>query len=81
MEIIQSCSTINNILCKKTVSSNDLLWQLLNIIKKSSRLTKSSSNESSFTIVDIKSDEFKNSLKEERQDCPRALLWAALFLF
>lgn len=80
MEIMQCCSMINNILCKETVSSSDLLWQLLNIIKNSSRLIKSSSIESSFTIVDMKSDEFKNSSKEERHDCPRALLWAALFL-
>ena len=80
MEIIQCCSIINNILNKETVSSNDLLWQLLNIVKNSSKLIKSSPDDSTYTIADMKSDKFKNSSKEERHDCPRSLLWAALFL-
>lgn len=80
MEIIQSCSIINNILCKETVSSNTLLWQLLNIIKDSSRLIKSSTDNTSYLIVDEKSDEYKTSSKEDRHDCPKALLWAALFI-
>lgn len=79
MEITTCCSTINRILSKKTVSSNDLLWQLLKIIKNSSRLIKPSSNGSSYTIVDVNSEEYKKASKEERHDSPRALLWATLF--
>lgn len=80
MEIIHGCSMINNILYKETVSSDALLWQLISIMKESSRLIKSSTDGASYSIVGVKSKEFKESLNAERHDCPRALLWAALFL-
>ena len=80
MQITKCCNIINNILIKDTVSSDALLWQLINLLKDSSRLVKSSPDDAIYAIVDNKSDEYKSSSKEIRHDCPRALLWAALFV-
>ena len=80
MQITKCCNIINNILIKDTVSSDALLWQLINLLKDSSRLVKSSPDDAIYAIVDNKSDEYKFSSKEIRHDCPRALLWAALFV-
>ena len=80
MQITKCCNMINNILIKDTVSSDALLWQLINILKDSSRLVKSPSDDAIYVIVDKSSDEYKSSSKEKRHDCPRALLWAALFV-
>lgn len=80
MQITKCCNIINNILVKNTVSSDALLWQLIDILKDSSRLVKSSPNDEIYAIVDSNSEEYTSSTKEMRHDCPRALLWAALFL-
>lgn len=80
MQIIQCCDIVNDTLCKNTVSSDALLWQLIKIFKNSSRLVYTTIDENTYSIVDEKSSEYQKATKENKHDCPRALLWAALFL-
>lgn len=80
MQITQCCNTINDTLWIETVVSNALLWQLIDILKESSGIIKSSTDKTTYTIADKDSDEDKNSSKEKRHDKPMALLLAALFV-
>ena len=77
---ISKCfSIINQTLKKDTVSSNALLWKLIELMKGSSRIiTTGSEKEVSYFVVG--KDEYDQAAEENKCDCPRLLLWGALFV-
>ncbi|MCR4687822.1 MAG: hypothetical protein K5659_09650 [Lachnospiraceae bacterium] len=76
---ISKCfNAVNRVLNKDTVSSSALLWKLMEIMKDSSRIiTTGSEKEVSYFVVG--NDEYNQAAKENQYDCPRLLLWGALF--
>ena len=79
---ISKCfNIINQTLKKDTVSTNALLWKLIELMNDSSRIiTTGSEKEVSYFIVDKNSTEYKQTAEENIYECPRLLLWGALFV-